>query len=86
MSGLSPRTTIRMSGEIQGDVLASFLFMIMIKSVSKRSVGDFGYLTHIESIQENSERKVRSTTRESYYKLNDFTFIDEIALLENDST
>ena len=75
-----------MSGEIQGDVLASFLFMIMIKSVSKRSVGDFGYLTQIESIQENSERKVRSATRESYYKVNDFTFIDEIALLENDST
>ena len=36
-------------------------------------------------ILNNSGGTVRSTTCESDYKLNDLTFIDDIALLENDS-
>ena len=58
----------------------------MIDYVSKRSVGDFGYLTHKGNTQDNSGRTVRSTTRETDYKVNDLTFADDIALLENDST
>ena len=33
----------------------------------------------------NSGRTVRRTTRESDYKVNDLIFVDDIALLENDS-
>ena len=74
------------TGVLQGDVLAPFLFIIVIDYVSKRSVGDFGYLTHKGNTQDNSGRTVRSTTRETDYKVNDLTFADDIALLENDST
>ena len=71
---------------LQGDVLAPFLFIIVIDYVSKRSTGDFGYLTHKGKNQDNSGRAVRSTTRISDYKVNDLAFADDIVLLENDST
>ena len=58
----------------------------MIDYVSKRFAGDFVYLTHEENTQVNSGITVRSTTRESDYKVNDLIFADEIALLKNDST
>ena len=34
------------TGVLQCDVFAPFLFIIVKDYVSKRSVGDFGYLTH----------------------------------------
>ena len=70
---------------LKGDVLAPFLFIIVIDYVSKRSARDFGYLTHKGNTQDNSGRAVRSTTRSTDYKVNDLAFADDIALLENDS-
>ena len=74
------------TGVLQGDVLAPFLFIIVIDYVSKRSAEDFGYLTHKGNNQDNSGRAVRSTTRLPDYKVNDLAFADDIALLENNST
>ena len=71
---------------LQGDVLAPFLFIIVIDYVSKRSAEDFGYLAHKGNNQDNSGREVRSTTRLPDYKINDLAFADDIALLEKDST
>ena len=71
---------------LQGDLLAPFLFIIVIDYVSRRSVGDFGYLTHKGNNQDNSWRAVRSTTRIPGYKVNELAFADDIALLENDFT
>ena len=73
------------TGVLQGDVLAPFLFIIVIDYVSKRSAGDFGYLTHKGNNQDNSGRAERSTTRSTDYKVNDLSFADDIALLENGS-
>ena len=69
---------------LQGDVLAPFIFITVIDYVSKRSAGDFGYLTHKGNTQDNSGRAVRSTTRSTDYKVNYLAFADDIALLEND--
>ena len=51
------------TGVLQGDVLAPFLFIIVIYYVSKRSAEDFGYLTHKGNNQDNSGTAIRSTTR-----------------------
>lgn len=72
------------TGVLQGDVLAPFLFIIVIDHVTKLSAGDFGYLTHKGS-DNNSGRSTRSTTREASRRINDLAFADDIALLENDN-
>ena len=69
---------------LQGDMLTTFIFIIVIYYVSKRSAGNFGYLTHKGNTQDNSGRAVRSTTRSTDYKVNDH-IDDDIVLLENDS-
>ena len=71
------------TGVLQGDVLAPFLFIIVIDFVSKRSAEGFGYLTHKGNDQDKSGRTLRSTTRTPDYKLNDLAFADDVALLEN---
>ena len=74
------------TGILQCDVLAPFLFIIVIDYLSKRSAGDFGYLTHKGYNQDNSGRAVRSTTRLPDYKVNHLAFADYIDQLKNDST
>ena len=74
------------TGVLQGDVLAPFLFIIVIDYISKLSEKDFGYITHKGSSHE-SARPTRQTTqnqRQIERKLNDLTFADDMALLEND--
>ena len=62
------------TGVLQGDVLAPFLFIVVIDYISKISANDFGDTTHErENTGENnnkrkkniepSDRKMRSTTR-----------------------
>jgi exonuclease III len=74
------------TGVLQGDVLAPFLFIIVIDYVSKLSAGEFGYLTHAGSSTNSSGRSVRSTTRMIERRVNDLAFADDIALLENDAS
>ncbi len=77
------------TGVLQGDVLAPFLFIIVIDYISSQSAGDFGYLTHKGSnpSSDDSGRVMRSTTRVNNpsRKMNDLAFADDIALLENDA-
>ena len=63
---------------LDGEVLASFIFIIVINYVSKRSAEDFGYLNHKINTQDNSGKAVKSTTRSSDYKVNDLAFTDDI--------
>ena len=72
------------TGVLQGDVLAQFLFIIVIYFVSKRLAGGFDYLTHKGNTQDNSGKAVRSTTHSTGYKVNDVVFADDIVLIEND--
>ena len=71
---------------LKDDVLAPYLFIIVIDYVSKRSAGDFGYLTHKGNNQDKSGRAASSTTRIPDYKVNDLAFANDIVLLENDFT
>jgi len=71
------------TGVLQGDVLAPFLFIIVIDYISKLSAGNYGYLTHKGS--STSGRTTRATTRVIDRKMNDLTFADDIAQLENDN-
>ena len=71
---------------LQGDVLAPFLFIIVIYYVSRESAGEFGYLTHKGNNQDQSGRQMRSTTRQLDYRVNDLAFADDISLLENDAS
>jgi hypothetical protein len=66
------------TGAIQGDVLAPFLFIIVIDYVSRLSAGEFGYLTH-----KTGGRSLRSATRDPERRVNDLAFADDIALLES---
>ena len=74
------------TGVLQGDVLAPFLFIIVIDYVSRESAGEFGYLTHKGNNQDQSGRQMRSTTRQLEYRVNDLAFADDISLLENDAS
>jgi hypothetical protein len=71
------------TGVLQGDVLAPFLFIIVIDYISKLSAGNFGYLTHKGSSK--SGRTTRATTRVIDRRINDLIFSDDIAELENDN-
>ena len=85
MRGLPSELFAITTGMLQGDVLASFLFIIVIDYVSKRSAGDFGYLNDKENTQDKSGRTVRSTIRSTDYKVNDLALADDNALLDNNS-
>ena len=67
---------------LQGDVLAPFLFVIVIDYISKMAAEDHGFVTHKEKKNE-SGRSLRSSTRPPERKLNDLDFADDIALLES---
>ena len=54
-----------------------------MKIMYKRSAED---LTHKRNNKDNSGRAVRSTACISEYKVNSLAFVDDIALLVNDST
>ena len=75
------------TGVLQGDVLAPFLFIIVIDYVSSLSAGNYGYLTH-KAIERKNPRAARSNSSVSASaperKLNDLAFADDVALLEND--
>jgi exonuclease III len=73
------------TGVLQGDVLAPFLFIIVIDYITRESAGDFGYLTHKGNDQDKSGRQLRSTTRQPDYKVNDLNFADDVSLLENEA-
>ena len=74
------------TGVLQGDVLAPFLFIIVIDYVSSLSAGNYGYTTHKASERKNP-RPARSTSTASTTlyerKLSDLAFADDVALLEN---
>ena len=67
---------------LQGDVLAPFLFVIVIDYISKMAAEDHGFVTHKEKKNE-SGRSLRSSTRPPERKLNDLDFADDIALLKS---
>jgi hypothetical protein len=63
------------TGVLQGDVLAPFLFVIVIDYVMSNSESDFGF----EYLESEGTRSRRVPSR----KLGDLGFADDIALLEN---
>jgi hypothetical protein len=71
------------TGVLQGDVLAPFLFIIVIDYITKRSAADFGYITHKGNSADVSGRTVRNGTRRVERKVNELAFADDLALLEN---
>ena len=73
------------TGVLQGDVLAPFLFIIVIDYVQKQSAGDFGYITHTGT-KHGQRTSLRYAHVNEEYKLNDLDFADDIALLESDMT
>jgi hypothetical protein len=64
------------TGILQGDVLAPFLFIIVVDYVTRHSAQNFGYLTH------RSEGTRSRAVPEK--RLSDLDYADDIALLEND--
>jgi hypothetical protein len=71
------------TGVLQGDVLAPFLFIIVIDYVSKLSAGKYGYMTHKGTSNDASGRCMRHSTHTVSRLVNDLAFADDIALLEN---
>ena len=85
---LSPKFNVT-TGVLQGDVLAPFLFIMVIDYISRLSKGDYGYITHKGAQQTESVRSTRATTvsqRQIERKINELTFADDMAQLENDQT
>ena len=64
------------TGVLQGDVLAPFLFIIVIDYVIRNSVGSYGFVTHLKE-------GTRTRTHKPEQKLNDLDYADDIALLES---
>ena len=60
------------TGVLQGDVLAPFLFIIVIDYVMKNSEKDYGFITH-----------PRRSSRLLLQRLNDLDYADDIALFES---
>jgi len=73
------------TGVLQGDVLAPFLFIIVIDYISKRSAGDSGIQTHKGNPTNTSGRSMRSSTRNVDRTINDLSFADDIVLLESET-
>ena len=71
------------TGVLQGDVLAPFLFIIVIDYVSSLSAGNYGYLTH-KAIERKNPRAAQRDSSVSASaperKLNDLAFADDVAL------
>ena len=74
------------TGVLQGDLLAPFLFIIVMDYVSKSSAGEFGYMTHKGASNNLNGRSMRTTTRSTDRRVNDLAFTDDIALLENENS
>jgi hypothetical protein len=70
---------------LQGDVLAPFLFIIVIDYISKLSAGEHGYITHIGTQEPEVGERVRQTTQilTRQQRTNELTFADDMALLES---
>ena len=62
------------TGVLQGDVLAPFLFIIVIDYVMRNSEGSYGFVTHLKEI-------TRTRIDKPDQKLNDLDYADDIALL-----
>ena len=60
------------TGVLQGDVLAPFLFIIVIDYVMKNSEKDYGFITH-----------PRRSSRHLLQRFNDLECADEIAIFES---
>jgi len=64
------------TGVLQGDVLAPFLFIIVIDYVMRKSEDSFGFITHL---QEGTRTRIKKPEQ----RLNDLDYADDIALLES---
>lgn len=71
------------TGVLQGDVLAPFLFIIVIDYISKKSAMDFGLQIHQGASVNASGRVTRSQVRQPARKNSDLAFADDIVLLES---
>ena len=63
------------TGVLQGDVLAPFLFIMVIDHVMRNSAKDFGFVYEL----------AKPSSRYPAKKINDLDFADDIALLENNT-
>ncbi|CAF1058139.1 unnamed protein product [Brachionus calyciflorus] len=81
--GLTSKELPITTGVLQGDVLAPFIFIIVVDYVTKKSEVGYGFLTH-KGKQQESIRKLRNSSTLIERKISDSDFADDIALLEND--
>jgi hypothetical protein len=70
------------TGVLQGDVLAPFLFVIVIDYITKRAAENHGFVTHEEK-KNKTGRSLRKSTRPSERRIDDLDFADDIALIES---
>ena len=75
------------TGVLQGDVLVSFLFIIVMDYIARHAEGNTGYLTHIgpPAMDNPRPQRVQLIAKEAILemKLNDLAFADDIALRKN---